>query len=77
MTVYEMPDIEYRMTEEFRGLDGQRSPREDILRGIFEQARFDTRFYERLDAESSTSAFGWLPYIGGYAQSDADRCRSG
>jgi hypothetical protein len=52
-----MPDIDYRMTEEFRGLDGQRAPRDDLLKGIFEQARFDTRFYEHLDAGSSASVF--------------------
>lgn len=52
-----MPDIDYRMTEEFCGLDGQRAPRDDLLKGIFEQARFDTRFYEHLDAGSSASAF--------------------
>ncbi|KAK3213726.1 hypothetical protein GRF29_28g749644 [Pseudopithomyces chartarum] len=63
LTIYEMPDIDYRMTEEFCGLDGQRAPRDDLLKGIFEQARFDTRFYEHLDAGSSASAFNAAKFI--------------
>lgn len=50
LTVYEMPDIEYRNTAEFRGLDGQSRPKEELLKGVFEQARFDTRFYEEVQA---------------------------
>lgn len=43
-----MPDIEYRNTTEFKGLDGQSRPREELLEGVFKQARFDTRFYKEV-----------------------------
>lgn len=46
LTVYEMPDVGYRETAEFKGLDGQSEPREELLEGVFRKARFDTRFYE-------------------------------
>lgn len=41
-----MPDINYRQTAEFKGLDGQSEPKQELLDGVFKQARFDTRFYE-------------------------------
>lgn len=43
-----MTDIEYRNTREFKGLDGQSAPKEELLEGVFKQARFDTRFYEEV-----------------------------
>ncbi|KAF2786211.1 hypothetical protein K505DRAFT_422566 [Melanomma pulvis-pyrius CBS 109.77] len=46
LTVYEMPDVEYRETSEFKSLDGQSEPRKELLEGVFRKARFDTRFYE-------------------------------
>ncbi|KAF2807304.1 uncharacterized protein BDZ99DRAFT_364411, partial [Mytilinidion resinicola] len=46
LTVYEMPDIDFRTTKEFRGLDGQSEPAAELLEGVFKKARFDTRFYE-------------------------------
>ena len=46
LTIYEMPDVEYRNTEEFKGLDGQSEPKKELLEGVFKKARFDTRFYE-------------------------------
>ncbi|KAL1604863.1 hypothetical protein SLS60_004403 [Paraconiothyrium brasiliense] len=48
LTVYSMPDIDYRNSKEFKGLDGQSAPKERLLHEVFEQARFDTRFYERI-----------------------------
>lgn len=51
LTLYEMPDVWYRLTDEFRGLDGQSRPSEELLRDVFEQARFDTRFYEEVAKE--------------------------
>ncbi|KAF2646315.1 hypothetical protein P280DRAFT_357945, partial [Massarina eburnea CBS 473.64] len=48
LTVYEMPDIAFRHTEEFKGLDGQREPKGDLLESVFKQVRFDTRFYEEV-----------------------------
>jgi hypothetical protein len=43
-----MPDITYRETDEFRGLDGQSEPKQELLDGVFKRARFDTRFYEEV-----------------------------
>ncbi|KAF2265103.1 hypothetical protein CC78DRAFT_616242 [Lojkania enalia] len=48
LTVYSMPDIEYRNTSAFRGLDGQSEPEESLLENVFRHARFDTRFYEEM-----------------------------
>ncbi|KAF2439030.1 hypothetical protein P171DRAFT_340638, partial [Karstenula rhodostoma CBS 690.94] len=55
LTVYEMPDVAYRNTPEFKGLDGQSPPKDALLHEIFEQARFDTRFYEELPSPSNSS----------------------
>lgn len=52
LTIYEMPDIDYRTTSEFKGLDGQSAPKDARLHEIFEQARFDTRFYAQLSDSS-------------------------
>ncbi|OCL11324.1 hypothetical protein AOQ84DRAFT_229528 [Glonium stellatum] len=46
LTVYEMPDINFRETKEFRSLDGQSEPEKELLETVFKQAGFDTRFYE-------------------------------
>lgn len=48
LTLYEMADVDYRLTDEFRGLDGQSEPSKDLLEEVFKQARFDTRFYEEM-----------------------------
>ena len=34
LTIYEMPDINFRETEEFRSLDGQSEPEKELLEGI-------------------------------------------
>ncbi|KAF2114145.1 hypothetical protein BDV96DRAFT_469467, partial [Lophiotrema nucula] len=48
LTIYEMPVLDFRESKEFKSLDGQSKPREELLEGIFKQARFDTRFYEQV-----------------------------
>ncbi|ORY12915.1 hypothetical protein BCR34DRAFT_459743, partial [Clohesyomyces aquaticus] len=48
LTVYEMPDLEFRSSKEFKGLDGQSEPERGLLEGVFRRARFDTRFYEEV-----------------------------
>lgn len=47
-TVYEMDDIEYRNHPDFLALDGQSPPSQELLDGIFKNARFDTRFYKEV-----------------------------
>ncbi|KAF2032161.1 hypothetical protein EK21DRAFT_99254 [Setomelanomma holmii] len=44
-TLYEMRDIEYRHSDDFKALDGQTTPSKDLLNCVFKNARFDTRFY--------------------------------
>ncbi|KAF2821898.1 hypothetical protein CC86DRAFT_247794, partial [Ophiobolus disseminans] len=48
LTVYEMPDIDYRESADFKALDGQSEPSKELLEGIFLNARFDTRFYKEV-----------------------------
>jgi hypothetical protein len=43
-----MPSVAYRESAEFKGLDGQSEPAKELLEGIFQCARFDTRFYEEV-----------------------------
>lgn len=61
LTVYEMPDVGYRETGEFKGLDGQSEPREELLEGVFKKARFDTRFYECVQEFGADVATGTSP----------------
>jgi hypothetical protein len=44
LTLYEMDDVEFRHSAEFKGLDGQTTPKENLLDEIFRNARFETRF---------------------------------
>jgi hypothetical protein len=48
LTIYEMKDVEFRNSAEFRGLDGQSKPKDDLLNGVFKNAMFETRFGELL-----------------------------
>jgi len=56
LTIYEMPDIEFRGSREFQGLDGQSEPKKELLEGVFKQARFDTRFYECIQVHEKEGA---------------------
>jgi hypothetical protein len=53
-----MPDVEYRNTAEFKGLDGQSEPDPELLKGVFKQARFDTRFYEVVQEYGDSASTG-------------------
>jgi hypothetical protein len=44
LTIYEMHDIDFRNTTEFKGLDGQSKPKGNLLDEIFTKAHFETRF---------------------------------
>jgi hypothetical protein len=54
-----MSDISYRNHADFRNLDGQSKPSEELLEDIFKNARFDTRFYTETQVYSNphTSPF--------------------
>lgn len=43
-----MTDISYRSDPAFLALDGQAPPSQELLDGVFRNARFDTRFYEEV-----------------------------
>lgn len=61
-TVYHMPDLAFRESEAFRGLDGQTKPRQELLEGLFRRVSFVTRFAAEVgdsspgSGDSSTSA---------------------
>ncbi|KAH7392223.1 hypothetical protein DE146DRAFT_581880, partial [Phaeosphaeria sp. MPI-PUGE-AT-0046c] len=55
LTVYEMSDIDYRTHPDFLALDGQSAPSQDLLHGIFKNARFDTRFYSEVQVYHNPS----------------------
>jgi hypothetical protein len=58
-----MPDVEYRNTAEFKGLDGQSEPDPELLKGVFKQARFDTRFYQVVQEYGDSASTGAIfPY---------------
>jgi hypothetical protein len=57
-TVYEMPNVEYKDSVDFRALDGQSPPSQDLLESIFKNARFDTRFYTEVQSFASPSPAG-------------------
>lgn len=58
LTLYEMDHVDFRKTSEFKGLDGQTIPKENLLDDIFRNARFETRFGELVytdDGEAESS----------------------
>lgn len=52
-TVYRMPDLAFRESAAFRGLDGQTAPRGELLEGVFRHVSFVTRFAEEVGGGSS------------------------
>jgi len=56
LTVYEMRDVEFRRTQEFRGLDGQKEPAKELLEGVFKNAGFETRFAELVQVDEVEGA---------------------
>lgn len=57
VTVYNMPDLAFRESAAFRGLDGQSKPSEELLEGLFRQASFITRFAEEIGVEGESGGF--------------------
>jgi hypothetical protein len=55
LTIYEMRDVEYRNSAEFKGLDGQSVPDGHLLETVFKNAKFETRFgsEEQIDRPGS------------------------
>jgi hypothetical protein len=46
LTIYNMPDLAFRETAAFKGLDGQSKPSDELLEKLFKQTAFTTRFCE-------------------------------
>lgn len=44
LTLYAFPSLNFRHTKQFKGLDGQTTPKGDLLATIFSKAEFATRF---------------------------------
>jgi hypothetical protein len=56
LTIYQMPDINFKDTEEFKGLEGQSpGPNRDT---IFVNAEFDTRSYELVQVDEANGMEG-------------------
>lgn len=56
LTLYEMDDVAFRFTDEFKGLDGQSVPKQELLEGVFKKARFETRFCEQVQVDEKVGA---------------------
>ncbi|KAF1943683.1 hypothetical protein EJ02DRAFT_453168 [Clathrospora elynae] len=61
LTVYEMPDVAYRESEEFKQLIGQSPLPQELIEGVFKNARFDTRFYEEVQCFENPEVMGKGP----------------
>lgn len=46
LTTYELPDLDFKDSDEFKALDGQSTPNKELFETIFKNAAFDSRFYE-------------------------------
>ena len=62
VTVYNMPDLAFRESEAFRGLDGQSKPNEELLEKLFKQSSFITRFAEETDVSGGSGSNGQAPF---------------
>ncbi|KAF2104647.1 hypothetical protein NA57DRAFT_70854 [Rhizodiscina lignyota] len=56
LTVYEMEDVGFRFSPEFKGLDGQTKPKGNLLEEVFSKARFETRFAEERQVDEREGA---------------------
>ncbi|KAJ9645992.1 hypothetical protein H2201_008248 [Coniosporium apollinis] len=56
LTLYEMREVGFRETEEFRGLDGQSRPDEGLLERVFGNVEFDTRFWRCVQVDEAAGA---------------------
>ncbi|KAH7065730.1 hypothetical protein BKA63DRAFT_376612, partial [Paraphoma chrysanthemicola] len=64
LTLYDMHHVEYRHSPDFKALDGQTAPSEELLDRIFINTRFDTRFYAQVqDFDVSRAKAGPARFI--------------
>lgn len=67
LTVYHMPDLQFRHAAVFKGLAGQSRPSDELVAKIFERAEFCTRFCEEVEDDDVESAgnvlTGEVPYV--------------
>lgn len=62
-TVYNMPDLAFRESAAFRGLDGQTAPREELLEGLFRRVSFITRFAEEVEVFGVSGGEEAAPFV--------------
>ncbi len=73
LTVYNMPDLAFRESAAFRGLDGQSKPSEQLLDKLFKQAAFVTRFAEEVEPEERNGKTAeYLVSVGFSSKTNAD-----
>lgn len=63
VTVYDMPDLAFRDSPAFKGLDGQSEPREELLEGLFRQVGFLTRFAEEAEVSGKGNGDSEAPFV--------------
>lgn len=63
VTVYNMPDLAFRDSPAFKGLDGQSDPREELLEGLFRQVGFLTRFAEEVEVSGKEDGGFAAPFV--------------
>lgn len=56
LTCYEMNDVNFRNTDEFKSLDGQSDPADKKVLELMRRARFETRFYEEIERDEREGA---------------------
>jgi hypothetical protein len=76
LTVYNMPDLAFRESEAFRGLDGQSRPNEELLEKLFKQSAFITRFCEEFEPSQKSiqdeNATSFMLSVGVHSNDSAD-----
>lgn len=53
LSLYELSEVGFRNTDEFKALDGQSPPSPELLNEVFANARFETRFFEQIEVHES------------------------
>lgn len=54
--VCEMPDVEYRNSDDFTGIAKRNPPSKEVIETVYNNARFDIRFYEEVQVVEGQAA---------------------
>ena len=58
LTIYNMPNLSFRNSPAFKGLDGQSKPGDYLVEKLFSHAEFITQFCEEVEADGAGSTSG-------------------